>query len=105
MPEYDARAARDRDSGLRKVSRVTWRAGAAGVAFAAVIGVALTHHADAAITERQQQQPQQQRQRPQQPRPRQRHQHQRHRQPGSILIPAQPPRQSSGNGQVTSGAS
>jgi hypothetical protein len=81
MPEHDARAAaRDRDSGLRKVSRVTWRAGAAGIAFTAAIGVALTHHGDAAAGPRHDQQP------------------------SSIQVPAQPPQHSTGDGQVTSGA-
>ena len=80
MPEHDARAAaRDRDSGLRKISRLTWRAGAAGAVFSAVIGIALTHHGEAAAST--------------------------HAQPGSIQIPAQPPQSSSGGGQVTSGAS
>jgi hypothetical protein len=84
MPQQDARAAaRDRDSGLRKVSKLTWRAGAAGVAFSAIVGVAFTHHAGAAASTQA-----------------------RHaRQPNSIVIPAQPPQQSSGTGQVTSGAS
>jgi hypothetical protein len=83
MTEHDARAAaRDRDSGLRTISRSTWRAGAAGIAFTAVIGVAFTHHADASATPARQ-----------------------HRQPSSIVIPAQPPQPSTGSGQVTSGAS
>ena len=98
MPEYDARAAaRHRDSGLRKVSRVTWRAGAAGVAFTAVIGVSLTHHGDA-LASTQQQGSQQAQQQPGQQRPAQ-------QPPGSIQGPAQPPQQSTGSGQVTSGAS
>ena len=40
-------AARERDEGIRKVSRITWRAGLTGVVCSALIGVALTHHAEA----------------------------------------------------------
>jgi hypothetical protein len=82
MPDDAHAVARDRDFGLRKVSRLTWRAGAAGVAFSAVIGLALAHHAQAssAVPE--------------------------HRSdPGGIVIPAQPPMPSQGSGQVVSGAS
>src|ERR1700722_9130582 len=116
MPEYDARAAaRDRDSGLRKVSRFTWQAGAAGVAFTAVIGVALTHHGDAAASTTKQA-PAGQLSSPGQSSPGQsspgqssggqqgsRAQHSQP--PAPVQPPAQPPQQSTGNGQVTSGAS
>jgi hypothetical protein len=44
--EAHAAAAR-RDAGLRRVSRFTWRAGAAGVACSAIIAIALGHHAQA----------------------------------------------------------
>jgi hypothetical protein len=92
MPEHDARAAaRDRDSGLRKISRLTWRAGAAGAVFSAVIGIALTHHGEAAASTHAQ--------------PGSTQAPARQQQPGSIQIPAQPPQSSSGGGQVTSGAS
>jgi hypothetical protein len=37
-------AAAARDDGLRKVSKYTWRAGAAGVACSALLAVALGHH-------------------------------------------------------------
>ena len=48
MPEHDARAAaRDRDAGMAKITSITWRAGAAGVAVAGLLTVALGHHADA----------------------------------------------------------
>jgi hypothetical protein len=74
-------AARERDAGMRKVSRLTWRAGVAGVACSALIAVALGHHAGTAAGSH----------------PRQ--------QPGTILIPGQPPAPVNGPGQVTSGAS
>jgi hypothetical protein len=83
MPERDGRAAaRERDSGMRKISQLTWRAGAAGVVLAAVIAVAFTHHADASASQPKRQHGQ-----------------------GSIVIPAQPPQPTGGFGQVTSGAS
>jgi hypothetical protein len=37
-------AAAARDDGLRKISKFTWRAGAAGVVFSAAIAVAFGHH-------------------------------------------------------------
>jgi hypothetical protein len=37
-------AAAARDDGLRKISKLTWRAGAAGVVCSAVIAVAFGHH-------------------------------------------------------------
>jgi hypothetical protein len=40
-------AAAARDDGLRKISKFTWRAGAAGVACSALIAVAFGHHIDA----------------------------------------------------------
>jgi hypothetical protein len=81
VPQYDTRfAVSERDSGVRKVSRLTWRAGFAGAAAAAVLGVVLAHPASAS-------------------------RQQTHNQPGGIVIPGQPPKPSSGGGQVTSGAS
>ena len=40
-------AAAARDDGIRKISKVTWRAGAAGVVCSALIAVAFGHHAAA----------------------------------------------------------
>jgi hypothetical protein len=37
-------AAAARDDGIRKISKFTWRAGAAGVVFSAVVAVAFGHH-------------------------------------------------------------
>jgi hypothetical protein len=78
-------AAAARDDGLRKVTRLTWRAGAAGVVCSALIAAAFGHgvasqHATGA---------------------RGNSQHGK----GTILIPAQPPAAAPGSGQVTSGAS
>lgn len=75
-----------RDDGLRKVTRLTWRAGAAGVVCSALIAAAFGHgvasqHAAGARGNSQ------------------------HGQGGTILIPAQPPAAAPGSGQVTSGAS
>jgi hypothetical protein len=72
-------AARERDEGVRKVSRITWGAGLAGVVCSALIGVALTHHAEASTG------------------------HGQHS--AKIVIPGQPPQPAKGSGQVTSGAS
>jgi hypothetical protein len=83
MPGSDPRtAARERDAGLRRVGRVSWRSGAAGVAAAAILAVAFGHHAAASTA-------------PAGP----------SRQHATIVIPAQPPTASGGSGQVTSGAS
>ena len=85
MPQYDARtagAARDRDSGVRKVSRLTWRCSVAGLACSAAIAAALAHHSDASATASHP-----------------------HHQSGGIVIPAKPPQPTSGSGQVNSGAS
>jgi len=83
MPQQDPRAAaHDRDLGLRRVGKLTWRAGLAGLACAAVLAVAFGHHAEAST-------------------PSSRHSED----PGTIVIPGQPPAPTSGSGQVTSGAS
>ncbi|MGD0687427.1 MAG: hypothetical protein ABSA03_20205 [Streptosporangiaceae bacterium] len=78
-------AAAARDDGLRKVSRLTWRAGAAGVVCSALIAAAFGHdvatgNAGARGSTG-------------------------HRGRGTILIPAQPPAPAQGSGQVNSGAS
>ncbi len=78
-----AAAASERDRGVHKVASLTWRAGAAGVACSALIGVGLAHHAEAS------------------PAPAAPHRNP----PGQIVIPAQPPQPATGSGQVTSGAS
>jgi hypothetical protein len=81
VAQYDTRfAVGERDSGVRKVSRLTWRAGLVGAGVAALIGVTFAHPAGASRTARPSQQ-------------------------GAIIIPGQPPQPSSGGGQVTSGAS
>ena len=85
VPPGQHSAAAARDQGLRRISRFTWRAGAAGVACSALIAVAFGHHAAAA------QQPKTGRG--------------GHPGQGTIVIPAQPPAPGQGAGQVTSGAS
>jgi hypothetical protein len=75
----------ERDDGLRKISKVTWRAGAVGVICSAVMAVAFGHHAAAASPST--------------------NPGTGSRQHGSILVPAQPPASSQGAGQVTSGSS
>jgi hypothetical protein len=85
VPGGDVRlaASRARDSGLHRVSRLTWRAGVASLACSAVIGVALAHQSDASAGTT----------------------HPQHSTPGQIVIPAKPPQPSGGSGQVNSGAS
>jgi hypothetical protein len=79
VAHYDAGfAADERDFGVHRIGRLTWRAGVIGVAFSAVFGLALAHRPDSA---------------------------QQHHQPGEIVIPGQPPLPSTGGSQVTSGAS
>ncbi len=81
MAQYDTRfAVGERDSGVRKVSRLTWRVGLVGAAAAGLVGLVLAHPASAS-------------------------RQQAHEQPGVIIIPGQPPQPSTGGGQVTSGAS
>jgi|SRR5580658_5721144 hypothetical protein len=85
VPRDDVRLAATlaRDSGLHRVSRLTWRAGVASLACSAVIGVALAHQSDASAGTT----------------------HPQHGTPGRIVIPATPPQPSGGAGQVNSGAS
>ncbi len=83
MPQQVQRgAARDRDLGMRRIRRITWRTGLAAGAVATVLAVALGQQAAASTTVL-------------------RH----HDEHGSIVIPAQPPQPSGGSGLVTSGAS
>ena len=81
MPADNLRSAvAQRDEGVRKLRRVTWRIGAAGVIGSAVIAVAFGHHAEAATAR-----------------------------PGStsgtIAVPNQAPAPGPGAAQVTSGGS
>ena len=83
MPQHDIRTAvRDREAGLAKITALSWRAGAAAVAVAGLLTAALGHHSSARAAPAEH-----------------RDNH------GSIVIPAQPPGQAAGTGQVTSGAS
>ncbi len=78
-------AAAARDDGLRRISKVTWRAGAAGVVCSALIAVAFGHHGAT-----------------QQPKTGSGG----HSGQGTIVVPAQPPAPGHGAApQVTSGAS
>lgn len=70
-----------RDAGIRRVRRLTWQAGAAGIIGSALIAAAFGHHAAQAA------------------------EHQPPPKPSGILVPAQPPAAAHGGGQVTSGAS
>ena len=89
MPQHDLGvaaqnrdAAQHRDEGMARISALSWRAGAAGVAVAGLLTFALGHHPVGRTVPAG---------------------HRGDR--GSILIPAQPPRQAAGTGQVTSGSS
>jgi hypothetical protein len=77
-------AAAARDDGLHRITRFTWRAGAAGVLCSAAIAVAFGHHAAAA---------------------QQKTGSGGNSGQGTIVVPAQPPAPAQGGGQVTSGAS
>lgn len=72
-------AAAVRNQGLRRVTRLTWRASLIGVICSVLIAAAFGHGARHAPASRAQ--------------------------PGTILIPGQPPAPARGAGQVTSGAS
>jgi hypothetical protein len=75
-------AAAARDDGLRRISRFTWRASAAGVVCSALIAVAFGHHGAASPKAGGGNTGQ-----------------------GTIVVPNQPPAPANGAGQVTSGAS
>lgn len=74
----------ERDTGVRKISRLTWQAGAVGLVFSGLLAGVLhnttvsTAHRSTSSTQSGQ---------------------------GGVLIPSQPPAPSAGPGQVTSGAS
>jgi hypothetical protein len=76
-------AAAARDDGIRKISKLTWRAGAVGVVGSALIAVAFGHHVAAQPSSG----------------------HSGNSGQGTIVVPAQPPAPAQGAGQVTSGAS
>jgi hypothetical protein len=83
-----------RDDGLRKVTRLTWRAGAAGVVCSALIAAAFGHGATSSPATSS----------PATSSPATTRTGNSHGQ-GTILIPAQPPAAAPGSGQVNSGAS
>lgn len=85
MRQHDVRhAAAARDDGIRRISKFTWRAGAAGVVCSALIAVAFGHHGPAQPSKTS---------------------GGSHPGQGTIVVPAQPPAPAQGGGQVTSGAS
>jgi hypothetical protein len=91
-------AAAARDDGIHKISKFTWRAGAAGVVCSALIAVAFGHHVAATTPgtgggARSQQSPAGQ------------NGSGSNQGNGGIVVPSQPPAPSQGGGQVTSGAS
>jgi hypothetical protein len=101
MRRVDVRfAAAARDDGLRKISKYTWRAGAAGVVCSALIALAFGHHAAAQASNGG----------GQRPAPGSSQPASGSSQPasgsggGGIVVPAQPPAPAQGGGQVTSGA-
>jgi hypothetical protein len=83
-PHDPRTAARGRDLGLRRIGRLSWRAGLAGVVSCVLLAVAFGHHTSASAQA-----------------PTAIHDHGS----GGIVIPAQPPAPATGGGQVTSGAS
>jgi hypothetical protein len=109
-------AAAARDDGIHKISKFTWRAGAAGVVCSAVIAVAFGHHAATSQPGTGNNGGSSQTQQPSsgsngsgsnqggssQGKSSQGSSNQGN---GGIVVPSQPPAPSSGGGQVTSGAS
>jgi hypothetical protein len=89
-------AAAARDDGLRKISKYTWRAGAAGVVCSALIAVAFGHHTAAQASTGGSQRPTSGSSQPTSG---------SGSSGGGIVVPAQPPAPAQGGGQVTSGAS
>jgi hypothetical protein len=91
-------AAAARDDGIHKISKFTWRAGAAGVVCSALIAVAFGHHvattAPGTGGSTRSQQP-----------TAGNNGGGSNQGSGGIVVPAQPPAASQGGGQVTSGAS
>lgn len=82
MPQHDIRTAvQNREARTAKATALSWRAGAAAVAVAGPLTAALGHHPVARTVPAGHGNNQ-----------------------GSISIPAQPPSQAPGTGQVTSGA-
>jgi hypothetical protein len=83
MPGDDRHsAAARRDDGVRQVTRITWRAGAAGVIGSALIAVAFGHHVQASPASPGTSGGQ-----------------------GGIVVPGAPPAPAAGGGHVVSGAS
>jgi hypothetical protein len=90
MPQRDVRAAvGERVTGMRKISRTTWRAGAVGLVLSGLIAGVFHNAASAAAQHGQSG----------------RGAVSSHAGQGGILIPAKPPASSSGSSQVTSGSS
>jgi hypothetical protein len=79
MPDEPRRAVAARDAGLRRIRRLTWRTAAIAVACSALLAAAFGHGV--------------------------RRTEPTHTGPGTIVIPAQPPKPVQGPGQVSSGAS
>lgn len=104
-------AAAARDDGIHKISKFTWRAGAAGVACSALIAVAFGHHVATNQSSTDNNGGSSHSQQPAagnnggssgQGSSGQGSSNQGN---GGIVVPAQPPASSQGGGQVTSGAS
>lgn len=99
-------AAAARDDGIHKISKFTWRAGAAGVLCSALIAVAFGHHVATSQSRTDNNGGSSQ---SQQPAPGKNgsssNQGGSNQGNGGIVVPSQPPASSQGSGQVTSGAS
>lgn len=104
-------AAAARDDGIHKISKFTWRAGAAGVLCSALIAVAFGHHVATSQSRTDNNGGSSQ---SQQPAPGKNgsgsnqggsNQGGSKQGNGGIVVPSQPPASSQGGGQVTSGAS
>ena len=109
-------AAAARDDGIHKISKFTWRAGAAGVVCSAVIAVAFGHHVATSQSGTQNNGGSSQTQQPASGSNGSGSSNggssnggssngSSNQGNGGIVVPSQPPAPSSGGGQVTSGAS
>jgi len=92
-------AAAARDDGLRKISKYTWRAGAAGVVCSALIALAFGHHTAAQASTGGSQ-----RSTSGSSQSTSGGSQSTSGSGGGIVVPAQPPAPAQGGGQVTSGA-
>ena len=97
-------AAAARDDGIHKISKFTWRAGAAGVVCSALMAVAFGHHVATTPSSTDNKGTSQSHQPASGNNGSGTNQGSTNQGSGGISVPAQPPAPAQGGGQVTSGA-